>query len=95
MTQFLPTSTFQAAGFAPFEISLCFIPPLVILGKLEVTERRVLALVTFVLVCCWAFLPSSHPLYSFIFDQRYVLLGVLLAKAGLSMFKRYRRGSQN
>ena len=94
MTQFLPTSSFQAAGFALFEISLCCIPPLVILGKLKLTERKVFALLMYVLVCCWAFLPSSRPLYSFIASRPYFVLGFSLGMVAFMLFRKLQKRSR-
>ena len=85
------SSSIQAVGLALFEISLCSLPPLVILGKLKVTERRAFALLIYVLVCCWAFIPTVRPLYSFFFSKWDVMLGVVLALAGGWLYKKFRR----
>ena len=85
------SSSIQAVGLALFAISLCSLPPLVIIGKLEVTERRAFALLIYVLVCCWAFIPAVRPFYSFFFSKWDVMLGVVLALAGGWLYKKLRR----
>ena len=88
---FEASSSFQPVGLALFAISLCSLPPLVIIGKLEVTERRAFALLIYVLVCCWAFIPAVRPFYSFFFSKWDVMLGVVLALAGGWLYKTLRR----
>ncbi len=92
MTHFFEaSSSIQPVGLALFEMSLCSLPPLVILGKLEVTERRAFALLIYVLVCCWAFVPAVRPLYSFFLSKWDVMFGVVLALAGGWLYKKLRR----
>ena len=86
-------SSLQPEGLALFEISLVAIPPFVILGKLQLTERKVLALLLYVLVGCWAFIPSVRPLYSLFADHRWFVRGFLLALVALLLFRKFQERS--